>query len=221
MWNRAKTSHHLPKASWQRELLRPLLISLAPVAYMITQLDLPGEDTFLLVIFLMIGIGFLPLLIPQQMVGGSKLHRPSPPHQDVPEPSLISPLQRMSNGDYGPKFRDDYEDNILLPEIDTAPSWVQWLIATFGRPGLLAKLPRIVGTLMATLLFVAFCVGYLVLLWWLHANTLSSSANIWTIISFTILTLTGAYRRAFRRLHDIYTADAAKTGRYAFPALRR
>lgn len=30
-----------------------------------------------------------------------------------------------------------------------------------------------------------------------------------------------SYRLSFRRLYDIYTADAVTTGQHAFPALRR
>lgn len=220
MRKRAKTKANQPKASWQRELLQPLLISLAPVAYMISQLDLPGEYAFLLVTFLMIGTCFLPLLIPEQMVGGSKLHRPSPP-QDASDKITISPLQRISNGDYGPKIRDDYEGRLPLPEIDTVPPWVQWLIATFGALGPLEKLPQMLRFIIGILMFVAAFSAYAALIWWSTATALPLHVGLFTLLVLSALTFAGAYRGAFRRLHDIYTADAVKTGRHAFPALRR
>ncbi|MEG1452628.1 hypothetical protein [Brevundimonas sp.] len=221
MWNRAKPAHHLPKASWQRELLQPLFISLAPVAYMITQLDLPGEYTFLLVTFLMIGISFLPLLIPQHMVSGSKLHRPSPPHQGVPDTIMISPLQRVSNGNYGSKSRDDYEGRLPLPEIETVPPWVQRLIATLGARIPLPEPPRRLKFVIEALGIIAFMLASVAFMWLLMNDEQSPDTKLWGFLVASTITLAAAYRSTFRRLYDIYTADAAKTGRYAFPALHR
>ena len=221
MWNRAKTKAHQPTASWKRELLQPLLISLAPVAYMTTQLDLPGEHTFLLVTFLMIGTSFLPLLIPRQMVGGSKLHRPTPPHQDAPDTIFISPLQRVSNGNYGPKSRDDYEDRILLPDIETAPPWLQHLIATLGARGPFPEPPLKLKPAVTALQAIAIVLIYLTFMWLLMKSDLSPNTQLWGFLVASTIAIAGAYRQAFRRLYDTYTADAAKTGRYAFPALRR
>ena len=221
MRKRSKTAPHQPKASWKRELLQPLLTSLSPVAYYTTLLDLPGEYTFLLVIFLMIGIGFLPLLFPQQMAGGSKLHRPTPPHQDAPDTTFFSPLQRMSNGDYGSKSRDDYEGRIPLPEIETAPPFIQQLIAILGAPGPFPEPPRKMKAYVEVLPIITNMLLYVAVMWLLVNNDLSPNTQLWGFLGASTIAITGDYRRAFRRLYDIYTADAAKTGRYAFPALRR
>lgn len=64
MWNRAKRSGKQSNPSWRRELLQPLLISLAPITYAATMLEMHGELSFLVVVFLMIGTACLPLIIP-------------------------------------------------------------------------------------------------------------------------------------------------------------
>ncbi|WP_312135804.1 hypothetical protein [Brevundimonas sp.] len=220
MWNRTNRPDQQLKASWRRELLQPLLISLAPIAYAATMLDLLG-DYSLLVLFLILGTACLPLLIPELMVAGSKLHRPNSAREEDPVIVISSPLQSISDGEYGPKNRDDYEGRIPLPEIDTALPSVQKLIATLGAPGPLHQLPRRLKTSLEPWLIVAAIVIAIAFLWWLDKQDLSNAQKLWVYLAFTGLILVGAYRSAFRRLYDIYTADAAKTGRHAFPAIHR
>ena len=68
-----------------------------------------------------------------------------------------------------------------------------------------------------------FWAGAFVIFIWLfiYKKNLNEPHVLIALGTFVALIILRSYRSAFRRLYDIYTADAAKTGRYAFPAIRR
>ena len=180
MRNSSQSSARHLQASWRRELLQPLLISLAPLAYVATALDMPGDLSHLVVIFLMIGTACLPLIIPGHMVSGTKLDRPPPPREEGESIVLASPLQRVTDGEYGPKYAEDYESRIMLPEISSAPPTVQKLIATLGVPGPLHHLPRIVKSPLQSVYFAAVMGSFIAMLWWLHKAGVPNDQKLWT-----------------------------------------
>lgn len=219
MWNRAKLTENLSDASWLRELLRPALISLVPLSYLGLQLGRLLHDVPLWPLGLAIAI--LPLAIPQSMYSNSRLHRPPPPREADPTFMLASPLQKVASGLFGSKTLGQSASYVRLPEIDTAPHGIQMLIYKLGAP---LPLPRSLHWLKK-LLGIVLVLGLLAVIWfeifWFRFNSSAPAPFIWFVAAVAFLTIGTAYRSAFRRLYDIYTADAAKTGRYAFPALRR
>ena len=170
----------------------------------------------------LLGAVLIPVLFPRFMISGNKLIR----HSDNQHPATTfatrSPLQRVSNGDYGPKSEYDDEEDAPLPEIVDVPPLVQNLICTLGAPIPLPKLPKFFNTILSTLNPYLWIGAFAIFIWlFIYKISLNEPHVLIALGTFVALIILMSYRRAFRRLYDVYTADAAKTGRHAFPALRR
>ena len=221
MFKRAKTQPSPPTASWRRELLVPAsntLIGSAGLAAVVVE-SLGGSQ---LLIMALVGAVLLPVLFPRIMISGNKLIRPSDNQQPATTFATRSPLQRVSNGDYGPKSAYDYEEDAPLPEIVDVPPFVQKLICTLGAPIPLPKAPQALSKILKALNLI-IRIGLFVIFGWLfiYEKNVNEPHVLIALGTFLALMILMSYRRAFRNLFDIYTADAAKTGRHAFPALRR
>ncbi|WP_242913746.1 hypothetical protein [Brevundimonas pishanensis] len=219
MWNRTKRTENQSDASWFRELLRPAIVSLVPFSYLGLQLGRLLNDVPIWPLGTVIAL--LPLAIPQSMYSDSRLYRPSPPRGEDPAFMVASPLQKVTSGLFGAKRLGASAPYVRLPEIDTGPHIIQMLIYKLGAP---LPLPRSLNWLrnFPSILSV---LGLFAVVWfeifWFRSNKSAHPQYIWVVAALAALIICTAYRSAFRRLYEIYTADAAKTGRYAFPALRR
>jgi len=221
MFSRAKTEANLPTASWRRELILPAIHSLISTAGLGTVVvnSLDGSP---LLRMALLGAVFLPVLFPRFMTKGNKLIRPSEPRQPVTTFATRSPLQRVSNGDYGHISADDYEEDAPLPEIVDVPPFVQKLILTLGAPIPLPEMPQALSKILNALNLMFWAGAFVIFIWlFIYKKNLNEPHVLIALGTFVALIILRSYRSAFRRLYDIYTADAAKTGRYAFPAIRR
>lgn len=215
----SKTHTSLPAASWRRELLHPA-VALLGISVLLSWVF----RLWPVLIPLLIATIWLSVRYPDALIPGRFLKRSSEPHSQTRRP--VDPLQRASNGadpdiEYG-----QIEHNVRLPEIETAPKWVQYLIAYAGAPifnnnsigknsafydGMLEAIPFMVGVVLALITKVL-----------VQSDTAFGPLSKWCwLLIPPIGMLIVSYRLSFRRLHDIYTKDAANTGRHAFPALRR
>lgn len=221
MFRRAKTQPSPPTASWRRELLQPAINSLIGSAGLGAIVVDALDGSFLLKMTLL-GAVLIPVLFPRVMISGNKLFRPSENQPPLTTFATRSPLQRVSNGDYGPKSADDYEEDAPLPEIVDVPPFVQKLICNLGAPIPLSRLPQALSKIFNVLNPIIW-IGLFVIFGWLfiYEKSLNEPHVLIALGTFLALMILMSYRRAFRHLYDIYTADAAKTGRHAFPALRR
>lgn len=219
MWNRAKHTENQSDASWLRALLRPAIISLVPFSYLGLQLGRLLNDVPIWHLGTVIAL--LPLAIPQSMYSGSRLYRPSPPRGEDPAFMVASPLQKVTSGLSGAKRRGASAPYVRLPEIDTAPHIIQMLIYKLGAPLLLPRSLKWLRKFPSILSVLGLCAVVWFEIFWFRSNKLAHPQYIWFVAALAALIICTAYRRAFTHLYDIYTKDAATTGRRAFPALRR
>ena len=215
--SRPRTS--IPAASWRRELLQPA------VALLWTSIVLLGMFRLWPVLIpLAIATFWLFARYPEAFISGRFLNRSSEPQIRIRQ--RVSPLQRATNGAEEIIDYERIENSVRLPEIDTVPKWVQYLIAYAGAPivkhnsigknsdfydGMLHAFPIVIGFLLLVTTFVLIQ----------SEVSLGPLSKWFWLLMPPVAMLIVSYRLSFRRLYDIYTADAAKTGRHAFPALRR
>lgn len=220
MWNRAKPRLDATKSTWVRELVQPAVTSLIILAIMVGQFVGIITQIAMGPITVFIGILVLTWLFPRLFISGSKLGRTTTAE---PDPNFIakSRLQTVANGDYGPLDPEYQPLRLDLPKIVTARPWAQRLIAAFGKPLPLLPIPRRMNRVLseAHWLSLPALIGIYVLS--LNMNPQWHAQNLWLLPSLAPIVIILAYRSTFRRLYDIYTADAATTGHYAFPAQRR
>ncbi|WP_406852018.1 hypothetical protein WEU32_11790 [Brevundimonas sp. BH3] len=166
-----------------------------------------------------IGILVLTWIFPRLMTSGSKLSRTT----TKPAPNFIakSRLQTVANGDYGPLDPEYQPLRLDLPKIETARPWVQRLIAAFGKPLPLLPIPPQMNRVLSEAHWLSLPALIGIYVFSLNMNPQWHAQNLWLLPSLAPIVIILAYRSTFRRLYDIYTADAVSTGRYAFPALRR
>jgi len=220
MFSRAKTQLKATKSTWARELVQPAVASLTILAVMVCQFIGSTTQSYMVPITIIIGIIVLPWLFPWLVISGSKIGRTTTAE---PEPNFIakSRLQTVANSDYGPLDPEYQPLTLDLPHIETARPWVQRLVATFGKPLPLLPIPSRMNRALSEARWLSSLVLIGMYFLSLNINPQWHARNLWLLPSLAPIVVILTYRSAFRRLYDIYTADAAKTGRDAFPALRR
>lgn len=223
MSSSAKTYPVSRQASWWRELVRP-----AMRAALVTSAALClVEGLALKALVVSVALQWAMDWIKQPKNSGlvislSSSQKPDPRQKKLP----VSPLRRVSDTSYSREDHSKRQDTFSVPTIDTAPAWLQGLIASLGKPLTKPseKQPRSLSSNVISLVFVLLISAVAVLgSAYLFNNQISiGPLPPWTaLVLLAMISLIMTYRIALRSLYDAYTADAQTTGRHAFPALRR
>lgn len=215
--SRPRTS--IPAASWRRELLQPAVALLWTSIVLLWMFRLWPA-----LIPLAIATFWLFARYPEAFISGRFLNRSSEPQIRIRQ--RVSPLQRATNGAEEAIDYDQIENSVRLPEIDTTPKWVQYLIAYTGAPIFKHKSIGKNSAFYDGMLYAfPFMISFLLLITTfglIRSETSFGPLSKWFwLLMPPLAMLIVSYRLSFRRLYDIYTKDAAKTGRHAFPALHR